>query len=95
MGPSVVVVTDNDPELARREAKRLADMLMAVEGPLVRVRDAAVLVDNGAYASSPGVVGGGGGGRPAMAQAGGRDASRLDEALDVARRAARDRLGGA
>ena len=41
------------------------------------------------------VVGGGGGGRPAMAQAGGRDASRLDEALDVARRAARDRLGGA
>ena len=27
MGPSVVVVTDNDPELARREAKRLADMM--------------------------------------------------------------------
>ncbi|MXZ62271.1 MAG: hypothetical protein F4Y98_01335 [Chloroflexi bacterium] len=41
------------------------------------------------------VVGGGGGGRPVMAQAGGRDASRLDEALDVARQAARDRLGGA
>ncbi len=41
------------------------------------------------------VVGGGGGGRPVMAQAGGRDASRLDEALDVARAAARERLGEA
>jgi len=29
MGPSVIVVTDNDPELARREAQRLADMLWA------------------------------------------------------------------
>lgn len=27
MGPSVVVVTDNDPELARSEAKRLADLM--------------------------------------------------------------------
>lgn len=27
MGPSVVVVTDNDPELAQREAQRLSDML--------------------------------------------------------------------
>ncbi len=27
MGPSVVVVTDSDPELARMEAKRLADMM--------------------------------------------------------------------
>jgi microcystin degradation protein MlrC len=27
MGPSVIVVTDNDVELARREAKRLADMM--------------------------------------------------------------------
>ena len=35
MGPSVVVVTDNDPDLARREAKRLADMLMAVQDQLV------------------------------------------------------------
>jgi alanyl-tRNA synthetase len=31
------------------------------------------------------IVGGGGGGRPAMARAGGKDASRLDEALDAAR----------
>ena len=40
-------------------------------------------------------IGGGGGGRPARAQAGGRDASRLGEALEAARRTARERLGGA
>ncbi len=40
------------------------------------------------------VVGGGGGGRPNVAQAGGRDAGRLDEALDVARKAIERRLGG-
>ena len=39
------------------------------------------------------VVGGGGGGRPGSAQAGGRDPGRLDEALEVARRVARERLG--
>ena len=41
------------------------------------------------------VVGGGGGGRPGLAQAGGRDASRLDEALATALEAARARLSGA
>jgi alanyl-tRNA synthetase len=41
-----------------------------------------------------GVVGGGGGGRPSVAQAGGRDASRLDEALETARRAIRRQLDG-
>ncbi len=35
MGPSVVVVTDNDPELARREAKRLSAMLYATRDKLV------------------------------------------------------------
>lgn len=35
------------------------------------------------------IVGGGGGGRPTMAQAGGRDASRLDEALSAGRDALR------
>ncbi|MFN7925069.1 MAG: M81 family metallopeptidase [Bryobacteraceae bacterium] len=34
MGPSVVVVTDNDLELARREAKRLADMVWNTRGAL-------------------------------------------------------------
>ncbi len=41
------------------------------------------------------LVGGGGGGRPGLAQAGGRDASRLGEALEAARLLARERLGEA
>jgi alanyl-tRNA synthetase len=40
-----------------------------------------------------GVAGGGGGGRPQLAQAGGRDASRIDEALAAALAAVRERLG--
>jgi alanyl-tRNA synthetase len=40
-------------------------------------------------------AGGGGGGRPDMAQAGGKDASKLDAALDVAREAARALLRSA
>ncbi len=45
MGPSVIVVTDNDPELAKREAKRLSDMLWAIRDQLVfRVPDAATAV---------------------------------------------------
>jgi alanyl-tRNA synthetase len=40
-----------------------------------------------------GVVGGGGGGRSNVAQAGGRDASRLDDALETARRAIQRQLG--
>ena len=39
-----------------------------------------------------GIAGGGGGGRPQLAQAGGRDASKIDEALAAALQAARDRL---
>jgi microcystin degradation protein MlrC len=34
MGPSVIVVTDNDAELARREAQRLSDMLWATRDRL-------------------------------------------------------------
>jgi alanyl-tRNA synthetase len=40
------------------------------------------------------VVGGGGGGKPSMAQAGGKDASKLGEALDLARQLATQQLGG-
>jgi len=40
------------------------------------------------------VTGGGGGGRPEMAQAGGRDASRLDEALRVAKELAAEKMKG-
>ncbi len=39
------------------------------------------------------IAGGGGGGRPDMAQAGGKDASKLDEALELARGLARAALG--
>ncbi|MBL8295595.1 MAG: M81 family metallopeptidase [Bryobacterales bacterium] len=35
MGPSAIVVTDNDPELAQREAKRLSDMLWAIRDKLI------------------------------------------------------------
>jgi len=35
MGPSAIVVTDNDPELAEREAKRLSEMLWAIRDKLV------------------------------------------------------------
>ena len=38
------------------------------------------------------VAGGGGGGRPQMAQAGGKDPSKLDEALETARRFAREKV---
>jgi alanyl-tRNA synthetase len=41
------------------------------------------------------MAGGGGGGRPQLAQAGGRDASKLDAALEAARAAARERLAAA
>ncbi len=39
-----------------------------------------------------GIAGGGGGGRPQLAQAGGRDASKIDEALKAARAAVGERL---
>jgi alanyl-tRNA synthetase len=41
------------------------------------------------------VVGGGGGGRPTLAQAGGRDPQRLDEALSLVPKAVQDLLDGA
>jgi alanyl-tRNA synthetase len=40
------------------------------------------------------IIGGGGGGRENVAQAGGRDASKLDEALATARQAIESKLGG-
>ncbi len=35
MGPSVIVVTDNDPELAKREAERLSGLLWGVRDKLI------------------------------------------------------------
>src|SRR6185503_19140687 len=45
VGPSVVVVTDNDPELARREAERLSAMLWATRDRIkLNLPDAAAAV---------------------------------------------------
>ncbi|MBL8220102.1 MAG: M81 family metallopeptidase [Bryobacterales bacterium] len=45
MGPSVIVVTDNDPALAKREAQRIADMLWGLRSQLVfQAPDAAEAV---------------------------------------------------
>ena len=45
MGPSVVVVTDNDPALAEREAQRLADQMWALRDKLaLKLPDAAEAV---------------------------------------------------
>lgn len=47
MGPSVIVVTDNDPQLAQREAQRLSDMLWATREQLVlKLPDAARAVSD-------------------------------------------------
>src|SRR3712207_8837121 len=56
--------------------------LFRSKGAVERGVDASAIVREAAS-----VVGGGGGGRPDMAQAGGRDPQRLDEALDAARSA--------
>jgi alanyl-tRNA synthetase len=58
------------------------------DGAVSRGLSAAAVVREAAT-----LIGGGGGGRDDIAQAGGRDASRLDEALDAARRAIERGLG--
>jgi microcystin degradation protein MlrC len=45
MGPSIVVVTDDDPERAQREAERLGEMMWGVREQLIpRIPDAAAAV---------------------------------------------------
>jgi alanyl-tRNA synthetase len=73
LGPSAVVLGARDGERVQLVASMTPE---AVEDGL----DASAVIK----AIGP-IVGGGGGGRPAMARAGGKDASRLDEALDAAR----------
>ena len=49
VGPSVIVVTDNDPELAKREADRLAAMLWGTRGKIkLNLPDAAAAVTQAA-----------------------------------------------
>ena len=92
------------PPLADRLRERLGSAFIAlgaeVDGrPLLLAAATDDVVARGLRADeivreAAAVIGGGGGGRPQLAQAGGRDASRLDAALDVARAAAKERLAG-
>ena len=92
------------PALADRLRERLGSAFITlgaeVDGrPLLLAAATADVVERGLRADeivreAAAVIGGGGGGRPQLAQAGGRDASRLDAALDVARAAAKERLAG-
>jgi alanyl-tRNA synthetase len=70
------------------DGEKVALVALATPGAIVKGLSAAELVRTAA-----GVVGGGGGGRDDMAQAGGRDPSRLDEALAAARALIEEKLG--
>jgi alanyl-tRNA synthetase len=73
LGPSAVVLGVRDGERVQLLASMTPE---AIEDGL----DAGAVIKGIAP-----IVGGGGGGRPSMARAGGKDASRLDEALEAAR----------
>jgi alanyl-tRNA synthetase len=70
------------------DGEKVALVALATPGAIEKGLSAAELVRTAA-----GVVGGGGGGRDDMAQAGGRDPSRLDEALAAARALIEEKLG--
>jgi alanyl-tRNA synthetase len=80
--PSVVV-------LGSAAGDRVALLVAASPGAVERGVKAGAVVKAAAA-----VVGGGGGGRDSLAQAGGRDAEKLPEALDVARSEIAAALGG-
>ncbi|HET7485699.1 MAG TPA: alanine--tRNA ligase [Solirubrobacterales bacterium] len=80
-GDSVVV-------LGGGEGGKVALVVLVSKGAAARGLSAAEIVREAAP-----VVGGGGGGRDDMAQAGGKDASKLDEALAVARAAVERKIG--
>jgi alanyl-tRNA synthetase len=92
-------VADNKAllEMANRIGSSLGDSAVALGGADGGKVGLVVLVSKDAVGrgldasaivrEAASVVGGGGGGRPDMAQAGGRDPERLDEALDAARSA--------
>jgi alanyl-tRNA synthetase len=96
----IQLVEGSNPDIMRRLIDQLRKkedsvaVLLATasgEGKVVLVAGVTKdLVDRGVHAGNwvaevARVVGGGGGGRPDMAQAGGRDPSKLEEALDHAR----------
>ena len=96
----IQIVEGSNPDIMRRLIDQLrkkedsvAVLLATASGEDKVVLVAGVtrdLVDRGVHAGNwvaevARVVGGGGGGRPDMAQAGGKDPSKLEEALDHAR----------
>ena len=74
--------------LGGAEGGKVGLVVLVSKGAVGRGVSAATVVREAAP-----LVGGGGGGRDEMAQAGGKDAAKLDEALDVARQAIERELG--
>ena len=70
------------------DGEKVALVALATPGAIEKGLSAAELVR-----AAAGVVGGGGGGRDDMAQAGGRDPAKLDQALAAARALIEERLG--
>jgi alanyl-tRNA synthetase len=79
---------DSAVALGGGEGGKVALVVLVSKGAVARGLSAAEIVREAAP-----VVGGGGGGRDDMAQAGGKDASKLDEALATARAAIKRKAG--
>jgi alanyl-tRNA synthetase len=79
---------DSTVVLGGAEGSKVGLVVLVSKGAAARGLSAAELVREAAP-----VVGGGGGGRDDMAQAGGKDAEKLDEALAVARAAIERGIG--
>ncbi len=94
-----LAVQDQNPDMLRKFGDKLKEKsrgivvllgnVVADKGPTLLFMADQKAVDAGANASSlirdaAKLLGGGGGGRPDMAQAGGKDASKMDEALNLA-----------
>ncbi|HEX3325208.1 MAG TPA: alanine--tRNA ligase [Solirubrobacterales bacterium] len=79
---------DSAVVLGGAEGGKVALVVLVSKGAVERGVSAAVVVREAAP-----IVGGGGGGRDDMAQAGGKDASKLDEALAAARAAIEEKVG--
>jgi alanyl-tRNA synthetase len=80
--------TDSAVVLGGAEGDKVALVVLVSKGAVARGLSAAEIVREAAP-----VVGGGGGGRDDMAQAGGKDASKLDQALAVARASIEPKIG--
>jgi alanyl-tRNA synthetase len=79
---------DSAVALGGGEGGKVALVVLVSKGAVARGLSAAEIVREAAP-----IVGGGGGGRDDMAQAGGKDASKLDEALAVARSSIAHKIG--